>query len=345
MAQPGGAEGAGLPPVEAITPLDLRLQQFAAHAGKALTDGEVAMASWFYQVGGADTIASITTASAAQAEAAAAENAATAAILTAEPGAAAAPQAAAPVEEQPAASAAQAPETKKGKGEQLDDLFGKYPTVVSFSRQGQPEPHLFANETGGAVYDQSNEAGIVVGGVNSQTLQVQANSESPRFGTPRPHEVVAFTETNNFHAAHMPEGTPDEPQVGVTYHASADMGHDVQTLTMRTIVPQSLARKIDVTLSKGEPRMSRIVLENAISAEMDTYGDPGSLIGEQAAEYAELERALGMVGKLAEKFDNQNGHEAVVTLSNVEGLGAGAEKGKTEADGFRRRVAPIHYRR
>jgi hypothetical protein len=343
MAQPGGAEGAGLPPIEAITPLDLRLQQFAEHAGKTLTPGEVQMASWFYQVGGADTIASITTASVAQAEAAAAENAAMDAILTAEPGAAAAPQAAAPVEEQPAAAAA--PEQKKGKGEQLDDLFSKYPTVISFSRQGQTEPHLFANEAGGAVYDQSNEAGIVVGGVNGQTLQVQANSESPRFGTPRPHEVVAFTETNNFHAAHMPEDTPDEPQVGVTYHATTDVGLGMQTLTMRTIVPRSLAEKVDRSLGMGEPRMARIVLENAIHTEMGSYGDREALIGEDAAEYAELELALAMVGKLASKFDNQKGHEAVITLSNVEGLGVGEEKGKTEVDGFRRRVAPIHYRR
>ncbi|HSX34172.1 MAG TPA: hypothetical protein VLF62_00830 [Candidatus Saccharimonadales bacterium] len=340
MSQPGteGVPGAaGFPSPEALSPFDLRLQQFSQHAGQALTPGEVQFAKWFYEAGGVDMVGNIAAASGAASAAAAearpvtaeeaAEDAA-ATVLGVAPGTVAAPAEAKPAEEAapvvvPAAEA-------ESKPESLRRLIHRHPTTAEIRIEtpqkgmlGKHKPpkvstHGFANEGGAAIFEATN---AVPAGASQMLLEHQA----ARFSA-NPREVVVFTDAGNTYANQMPEDTrDDEPGVVVDYYIARE--ESPVTVNIRRVLPFSAARRMDAQLERGEMLMTRELAQAAIGVELrdPAYADYDNLEGADLAEYNALMDAHTAIEMMQDRASAQK-KPAVARLSNVPGLAGGYKK-------------------
>lgn len=229
----------------------------------------------------------------------------------------------------------------------LEDVAARCPQILTFGPAGNPDKtEDFANDVGGAAYSKAAEHGTVVGGFTVANLEALAAADKSPEGQVRPHEVVVYAHTNGAYAEQMPQDLQGEPQVSVIYHASLNYGlrdkYGAQSLTLRQVLPLSAARDIDTMLAVGNPTPTRTLAENAIITELEQLGDSSKLKGKDRENFERLQRALGMLDAMVPYLDddaNKGKSASVITLSNVDGLGAGRDQGS--AGGYNRRVAPI----
>lgn len=337
----GGGEAASgmpaaLPAPEVIDPLALRLQEFATAAGRILNSEEVQLAGWFYQAGGRDMVGSIARASVAAADAQAEGAPATVTGAQAEAPVEAEDiestreipvrtEAAAPAVEAPTAEEAPAAE-QSAQPESFLSIVRRHPSILRVDLEKtvkggflgrtttDVETKRFANAPGVAVLDAGHNIGA-----SDRLLDHQA-----RPGSKNSHEVVIFTGASDRYAEQMPEDTRGGEAVVMDYRATSE--NSTVAITMRRVLPAATAAQIDGELARGDMRITRMMVEDAINTELadPIFADPDSLVGDVRDHYDALIEASGALQAFAATYAKQKS-PAVLRLSNVAGIAGGNE--------------------